>query len=124
IASEREILASVAGYVGSEPHGDDAAVWLQGYVRSCFKLPEEVGGDFAACAKARVKAPVRVVAGKREVEPRSPEIVARTSNDDPAIRLQGDRACSVTEAKEVSGHLAARAEGRIEASVAVVSHER
>src|SRR5206468_3943624 len=80
----------------------------------------EVGGHLAAAAERGVEAPISVV-------PRQGEgVVAGRGNprcDDFAVSLMGNSGAHVVAA-EVGGHLAAAAEGAVEAPIGVVPRQR
>ena len=118
VAGQGEVVAGLP--MAAEPATTSLPSGCSASAPALSLSPAEVGGHLAAAAEGRVQAAVGVVAGQGEVE------VAAVMAADPATTILPS-GCSTSapalslSPAEVGGHLAAAAEGGVEAAVGVVA---
>src|SRR5262249_47410849 len=109
VAHQRKVVVAIAGK-------QDLAVWMQSDALPVSVIPDR-GGELAVAVEGRIEAAVTVVAHQRKV------VVAIAGHQDLAVGLQRD-ALPVSVIPDRGGELAVAVEGRIEAAVTVVAHQR
>ena len=115
VAHEPEVATS--GCRDDRSGHDDPPVGLHRDALGVVDVTAEVGGHPAAGAERRVQGAVGAVADQREIAARPGVVALDPRDDDPPVRLQGDRCRDVEVATEIGGHHAARAEGRVRTAV-------
>ena len=127
VVAERGVEAAVGAVAGEQEVAVDGAERVAGDRRSPAGgqrdavgdvVGAEVGDRRAAVAEVRVEAAVGSVAREGDV------LAGAAGDDDPAVRLDRERAGVVGPRAEVGGDDAVRAEARVERAVGVVAGER